>query len=177
MSTPALVESAVLAPVYRDGGGALHLIFVLRGPGGRHGNQLAFPGGRAEPGDTSALDTALREAEEEIGLSRQAVRVLASLPVVETAATGFRIAPFLGRLDGPPPAWRRQEEEIAAVLDVLVDDLLRPEALGEEEWQLETWAAPRRVPFYWIGEHRLWGATQRIVEPLLPRLVAGEWAI
>jgi hypothetical protein len=92
-------------------------------------------------------------------------------------ATGFRVAPFLGRLAGPPPTWRRQETEIAEILEVPVDDLARAEAHGEEVWELDAWPEPRRVAFYRIGPHKLWGATYRIVEPLLPRLLGGEWEI
>lgn len=167
----------MLAPVYRDAAGRLRLVLVLRSPRGVHGGQLALPGGRREPDDPDLRATALREAEEEIGLDRGLVEVLAALPVVETATTGFRIAPFLGRLPGPPPAWRRQEAEIAAVLDVAVDDLTRPGAHQEEEMSFPSWSGPRRVPYYRVGEHKLWGATYRIVHPLLPRLVSGEWAL
>jgi 8-oxo-dGTP pyrophosphatase MutT (NUDIX family) len=176
-ATLALVDSAVLAPLYRDPHGRLRLVFIRRGPHGIHGGQIAFPGGRREPEDPDLLTTALREAEEEIGLGRNSVDVLAILPVIETVATGFRVAPFLGRLNGPPPTWRRQETEIDEILEIPIDELLRPEARSVEHWQLPGWTAPREIPFYWIGPYKLWGATYKIVEPLLPRLVAGEWRV
>ena len=172
MSEP--VEAAVLAPVYRDGDGRVRIVLVVRGPRGIHGGQIALPGGRREPEDADLRATALREAHEEVGLDPAGVEVLCALPVVNTATSGFTIAPFLGRLTGPPPAWRRQETEIAAVLEVPIDELAAPE---EEEWHFPTWPAPRRMPFYRLGEHKLWGATYRIVHPLLPRLRAGEWPI
>ena len=173
----ALIDSAVLAPVYRDPQDQLRLVFVVKGPGGRHGGQVAFPGGRRESGDPDLLATALREAEEEIGLARHDVRILAELPIIETTSTGFRVAPFLGRLVGPPPVWRRQETEIAEIVEVPIAALLDPAAWGEELWQLPEWPKPRRIAFYRIGPHKLWGVTYRIVEPLLPRLVAGEWDV
>lgn len=176
-ATLSLVESAVLAPVYRDPRGALRLVFIRRSPHGVHGGQIAFPGGRRESTDASLLETALREAEEEIGLDRARVQVLAELPVVPTMSTGFRIAPFLGRLEGPPPTWRRQETEIDEILEVKVDDLLQPDTHATELWDFPAWPGRREVSFYRIGEHKLWGATYRIVEPLLPRLLAGEWQI
>lgn len=171
------VDSAVLAPAYRDAEGRLRLILVRRGPGGIHGGQLGFPGGRREPEDETLLATALREAQEEVGLDPETVQVVASLPVLDTISTGFRIAPFLGRLAAVPPVWRRQESEIAEVLDVAVDELLRPEAYGEEVWKYEHWPGPRLVPFYRVGDHKLWGATFNIVRPLLPRLASGEWDV
>ncbi|GAC1316357.1 MAG: hypothetical protein NVSMB2_09100 [Chloroflexota bacterium] len=171
----ALIESAVLAPVYRDPRGALRFVFIRRSPFGRHGGQIAFPGGRREPEDADLLATALREAQEEVGLDPKAVDVVAALPAIETVATGFRVAPFLGRLVGPPPTWRRQEREIDEILEIPLDDLLRPEAHAIERWQLPGWPEPREIAFYWIGEHKLWGATYNIVEPLLPRILEGEW--
>jgi 8-oxo-dGTP pyrophosphatase MutT (NUDIX family) len=165
-----LVDSAVLAPIYRDPRGDLRLVFIRRGPHGVHGGQLAFPGGRREPEDADLLATALREAEEEVGLDPTQVEVLTELPVVATVATGFRVAPFLGRLRGAPPAWRRQEDEIDEILDVRLDDLTRPEAHAVEMWQLPGWPEPREIPFYWIGPYKLWGATYRMVASILEYL-------
>jgi 8-oxo-dGTP pyrophosphatase MutT (NUDIX family) len=162
-ATLALIDSAVLAPLYRDADGRLRLVFIRRSPFGRHGGQIAFPGGRREPEDPDLLSTALREAEEEIGLERQSVEILAALPTVDTVATGFRVAPFLGRLSGPPPVWRRQETEIDEILEVAVDELTDPDAHAVETWQLPGWPSPREVPYYRIGPYKLWGATYKIV--------------
>jgi 8-oxo-dGTP pyrophosphatase MutT (NUDIX family) len=160
-----LVDSAVLAPLYRDPEGKLRLVFIRRSPHGLHGGQIAFPGGRREPEDATLLETALREAEEEVGLLRDQVEVLTQLPTIETVATGFRVAAFLGRLNGAPPTWRRQETEIDEILEVRVADLsTRTHAV--EEWQLPGWPEPREIPFYWIGPYKLWGATYRIVESI-----------
>lgn len=172
-----LVESAVLVPVFRAPDGRVRLVLVVRAPHGLHGGQLGLPGGRREAEDADLLATALREAQEEIGLSPADVEVLAPLPVVDTLSTGFRIAPFLARLSAPPTTWQRQEDEIAAVLEVPVDELRRPEAHGTELRQLPGWPEPRPVPFYRVGSHKLWGATYRIVHPLLPRLQAGDWGV
>lgn len=176
-ATSSLVDAAVLAPVYRDASGALRLIFIRRGPRGIHGGQLAFPGGRREAEDASFLATALRETEEEVGIRPADVEVLAELPIVDTWTTGYRIAPFLGRLLALPETWRIQEAEIAEVLDVAVADLMAPEAHAVESWHLPQWDRPQAVPYYRLGAYKLWGATYRIVQPLLPRLVAGEWEI
>jgi 8-oxo-dGTP pyrophosphatase MutT (NUDIX family) len=158
-----VLDSAVLAPLYRDPRNDLRLVFIRRSPHGIHGGQIAFPGGRREPEDVDLLATALREAEEEVGLDPNQVEVLTDLPMVETMATGFRVAPFLGRLNGAPPTWRRQETEIDEILEVRLDDLMRPGAHAVETWQLAGWPEPRQIPFYWIGPYKLWGATYKIM--------------
>ena len=173
-STLTLVESAVLAPIYRDPQDRLRLVFIRRSPHGIHGGQIAFPGGRWEPPDADLLATALREAEEEVGLDPTTVEVLAELPVIETMATGFRVTPFLGRLNGPPPTWRRQETEIEEILEVRLQDLIRPEAHAVEQWQLPGWPGPRPIPFYRIGPYKLWGATYRMLESIREYLANHE---
>jgi 8-oxo-dGTP pyrophosphatase MutT (NUDIX family) len=177
----SLVEAAVLVGVFRDpahgiDGGPLRLVLVRRSDGGLHGGQIAFPGGKREPGDASLADTALREAREEIGLPPAGARLLAELPVVQTLTSRFRISPFLAAIT-PPRSWRLDPREISEVLEVAIDDLLDPAAHGEESRHFPNWPGPRTIPYYRVGEHRLWGATYRIAHPLLRRLAAGEWGI
>ena len=107
------------------------MVLVRRSEGGAHGGQLAFPGGKPDPDDGSMLQTALREAWEEIGISPEAVEVLAHLPPTDTRTSGFRIFPFLARIT-PPVQWHRNEREVAEILDVRLADLALPEAHGEE---------------------------------------------
>lgn len=166
-SAPARRASAVLVPLYRDESNVLRVVLLRRAAGGLHGGQIAFPGGTRDPGDASDRDTALREAHEEIGLEPSRVTILAELPPVETGTSNFRIAPFVGRIDRPP-YWRPAFREVAEVLEPAVEDLARDEAQEEAVMSFGTWPEPRRVPFIRIGEHRLWGATHRILVPLLP---------
>lgn len=173
---PRLVDAAVLVPVYRDDTGDLRVILVRRSDGGAHGGQIAFPGGKREPGDATLVDTALREADEEIGLDPAKVDVLVTLPEVVTLTTGFRIAPFLARVRANGP-WTPEPREIAEVYDVRVADLALPETRGESMEQFPEWPEPRRIEFYHLGEHRLWGATFRILDPILPRLLRGDWSL
>jgi 8-oxo-dGTP pyrophosphatase MutT (NUDIX family) len=171
-----LREAAVLVPVYRRQDGQLMVVLVQRAQGGAHGGQLALPGGQRDPGDADLAATALREANEEIGLASDRVELLAALPVVETQTTGFRIAPFLAWLAGPV-RWRRQEREIGEVVELPVADLARPEVRAEEVRDFPTWPAPRRVRLWRVGGHEVWGVTYRILEPLVPRLLGGEWPL
>lgn len=173
---PLLRESAVLVPVFRDVAGEANLLLIRRTNYGVHGGQLAFPGGKREPADASLLATALRETEEEIGLPGAAIEVLAALPPVTTLTSNFYIAPFLARIT-PPPTWRVQPTEVAEVLPVPLRYLADPTNAGRETWQLPGWPAPTPVDFWRVGPQYLWGATYRIVQALLPRLLAGEWEI
>ncbi|MCP3956644.1 MAG: CoA pyrophosphatase [bacterium] len=169
-------ESAVLVPVYRRGDGDLRMIVIRRAAGGLHGGQLAFPGGKRDPEDVSLRATALRETWEEIGLEEGRAEILHDLPVANTLTSNFRISPFLARIE-PPGAWRPDEREVAEVLDVGVGTFARPRAHGEEMKDFPTWSQPRLVPFYRVESYRLWGLTYRILRPLVPRLLAGEWEV
>jgi 8-oxo-dGTP pyrophosphatase MutT (NUDIX family) len=169
-------DAAVLVPLFRDSAGVLRMVLLRRAEGGIHGGQLAFPGGNHEAGDASLVATALREAEEEIGLARKSVEILAELPVVETRTSGYRIAPFLARI-ARPALWAPAPSEVAEVIEADVAALARPAARGESLEVFPTWPGPQRIKFLRVGPHRLWGATYRITEPLLPHLMAGEWSI
>ena len=167
-------DAAVLVPLYRDSAGELRLVLIRRGEGGVHGGQLAFPGGKRDPGET-LLGTVLREVHEEIGLPGEAVDVIAELEPFETRTTGFRIHPFLARVQRPK-TWNVAAAEVAEVLEPPLA-AFGSESHAIEVWQLEGWPRPHTISFYRVGEHRLWGATYRILHPLLPRLVAGEWGL
>jgi 8-oxo-dGTP pyrophosphatase MutT (NUDIX family) len=167
-------DAAVLVPLYKGSQGDLRVVIVRRTEGGVHGGQLAFPGGKRAPQDGSLLDTAVREASEETGLSPAAVEVLGELPAVDTVVSGFLIHPYLARIT-PPAAWIREKREIAEILEVPLPDLVRRENHGEEVWQQPDWPRPHRISFYRVGPYKLWGATYRILRPLVPRLTAGEW--
>lgn len=175
-SAAPLRQAAVLVPIYRDAAGDLQLVLVRRGDFGIHGGQLAFPGGKPELTDASLVDTALRETWEETGLPATNVQILATLPTVSTYGSNFIITPFLGRIV-PQAVWLPMEHEIAEVLEVSVRHLADPSTHQEGEFWSPNRDASARLPFFQIGEHRLWGATYLMVQPLLPRLLAGEWDI
>ncbi len=175
LATP-IIMAAVVVPVFRPADGELRVVLVRRGEQGPHAGELAFPGGKGEPGDASLLATALREIREEIGLAAEQVAVLEDLPAVDTLVSGYRIFPFLARVR-PAPAWRFQAGEIAEVIEAKVRDLVRPEARADGVFRFPGFPDAIPAPFLRVGPHRLWGATLRILDPLLPRLLAGDWPI
>lgn len=89
-----------------------------------HAGQISFPGGRAEPEDRDAIDTALREAEEEVGLPRDRVEVIGTLPTY-TTVTNFVVTPVVG-LVAPDVALRPDPFEVAEVFEVPLSFLMDP---------------------------------------------------
>jgi 8-oxo-dGTP pyrophosphatase MutT (NUDIX family) len=167
----------VLAPVFRDDAGVLRVLLLLRTDRGIHGGQLGLPGGRPEPGDGgSFLATALREAEEEVGLLPSQVEVLAALDPVETMATGFRVYPFLG-LVPPDVEWRLQPDEVARLLTPAVADLGDATARRQLPFTSSYFAEAIEVEGIEVEGHVLWGMTLRLLDGLVPRLLAGEWEL
>ncbi len=155
-------EAAVLMPLTRAVDPSL--VFIKRAEHlSSHGGQVAFPGGMWEPGDSSLMDTALRESEEEIALPRGVVEVISTLPPRVTRYD-VRVSPFLGIIpEGlefvPDPS------ELESVFQVPLSYLSRVENLGTMDFDLPD--GRYRVPCYWIGEHCLWGFTLQLVGELL----------
>lgn len=169
--------SAVLVPVFRDCEGELCVLLVQRGPRGVHGGQIGLPGGKREPADASLVETALREAGEEIGLGREEIEILAPLEPRDTRTSGFRVHPYLARITAPQHL-RLAAGEITGVMTPAVSALADRSARLERELTFATWPDSRRVECVPLGEDwLLWGLTLRVLDALLPRLLAGEWAI
>jgi 8-oxo-dGTP pyrophosphatase MutT (NUDIX family) len=145
-----------------DGRGEPYAVFTRRRTDlRRHAGEISFPGGRHDPEDVDLQETALREAEEEIGLPRATVRLLGELPVTSTFATGYEIHPFVGLI----PAglqWRVSEREVDAVLELPLRVL--------RESRTRTRITRRGFAFetdaYIVDDHLIWGATARILEHL-----------
>ena len=171
-----LDDAAVLAPVFRDAEGTLRILLLVRADRGIHGGQLGLPGGRPEPGDHDFLATALRETHEEIGLPPDDVEILASLDPLETTATGFRVHPFLGLIPGDA-VFRPQPEEVAGLLTPSVEALGDVTARQRLPFTSNHFREPLEVEGIAIEGHVLWGMTLRLLDDLVPRLLAGEWEL
>jgi 8-oxo-dGTP pyrophosphatase MutT (NUDIX family) len=165
MDAPGNTDAAVLVPLYVDRGD-LHAVFTRRrGDLRRHAGEISFPGGRQEVPDEDLRETALREAEEEIGLAADAVELVGALPPTGTFVTSYRIHPFVGVI-APGHAWTPQPSEVEEVLELSLPDLVR----GHESRRLLRRGVPIKTPTYTVGDSFVWGATARIVEQLLERL-------
>jgi 8-oxo-dGTP pyrophosphatase MutT (NUDIX family) len=165
IEVPGLVDAAVLVPLYLDAG-KLHAVFTKRRAElRRHAGEISFPGGRQDPDDESLLATALREAEEEIGLPRGEVQLVGALPPTPTVVTGYRIHPFVGVIDAGR-AWTPQPSEVESVLELPLAALAR----GHRDRRLVRKGVPFKTVTYTVDEQLVWGATARIVRSLLERL-------
>jgi 8-oxo-dGTP pyrophosphatase MutT (NUDIX family) len=158
-------DAAVLVPLYIDGG-ELHAVFTKRREDlRRHPGEISFPGGRYDEGEPDLQSTALREAEEEIGLPSSAVEIVGALQPTPTIATGYAIYPFVGLIE-PGLAWTLSPREVAEVLELSLGELRD----GYVRQRLVRRGLPIRTDTYVVGDHLIWGATARILSDLFDRI-------
>ncbi|MBA3328381.1 MAG: CoA pyrophosphatase [Solirubrobacterales bacterium] len=158
-------EAAVLVPLY-VADGELHAVFTRRRDDmRRHPGEISFPGGRRDEGEDDLRVTALREAEEEIGLPREAVQLLGALAPTPTVATNYAVYPYVGLIE-PGREWTISAREVDAVLELRLTDL----RAGHGRRRLLRRGVPFRTDVYAVGEQLIWGATARMVADLLDRV-------
>jgi 8-oxo-dGTP pyrophosphatase MutT (NUDIX family) len=159
-------KAAVLVALYVDGGD-LRTVFTRRRHDLRsHAGEISFPGGRRDDDEDDLRVTALREAEEEIGLPREQVRIVGALAPTPTVATSYAVYPFVGLIE-PGRAWTPSADEVEEVLELRLADLRA--AHGRR--RLLHRGIPFRSDVYSVGEGLvIWGATARIVGDLLARI-------
>jgi 8-oxo-dGTP pyrophosphatase MutT (NUDIX family) len=146
-----------------------HLVFIRRATGLRsHSGEIAFPGGSVDPGDASPAFTALREAQEEIGLDPSRVDLLGIMLPVFTVVSNFLITPVVGYLPHGPGNLRLQASEVDELLLFPLEGLMNPSIYHTEEWTRG--GVARTVYFYDYGSYRVWGATARMLNALLELL-------
>jgi len=159
-------KAAVLVALYVDGGD-VHAVFTRRRHDLRsHAGEISFPGGRRDEDEDDLRVTALREAEEEIGLPREHVRIVGALTPTPTVATNYAIYPFVGLIE-PGLTWTPSAQEVDQVLELRLTDLRAAHARR----RLLHRGIPFRSDVYSVGEGLvIWGATARIVGDLLARV-------
>jgi 8-oxo-dGTP pyrophosphatase MutT (NUDIX family) len=158
------VEAAVLIPI-RVNGDRLVLVFTKRRSDlRRHAGEISFPGGRRDPGE-GLRETALREAEEEIGLRPELVTIVGALPPTSTFVTNYVVYPFVGLIEASG-AFEGNPDEVEAVVELGLADLVA----GFERKRLIRRGVPIKTDTYTVAGHFIWGATARILANLIERL-------
>ncbi|GAC1566977.1 MAG: CoA pyrophosphatase [Ktedonobacteraceae bacterium] len=162
---PYARKAAVLIGLFEHEGEATR-VFIRRASTMRsHSGEIAFPGGSVDQGDESPVWTALREAQEEIGLHPARVEVLGVMPPVFTVVSNFLITPVVAYLPQGPGTLRMEPGEVADLLLLPLQGLADPAITHTEEWTRGGLA--RSVYFYDYGSYRVWGATARMLNALL----------
>jgi 8-oxo-dGTP pyrophosphatase MutT (NUDIX family) len=159
-----MIPSAVLIPLFcREG--QCHMLFTERSSElSSHKGQVCFPGGASQPGDSSLLHTALREAEEEIGLKPEDVEIIAELDDITTVSTGYVISPFVAFIPYPYP-FKVNHQEITEVFSVPLSFLVDRDHL-KKDCQISD-SQVFTTPCYQYAGHVIWGATSRILRQLI----------
>ncbi|HTB70005.1 MAG TPA: CoA pyrophosphatase [Solirubrobacteraceae bacterium] len=162
--------AAVLVPLFVPANGEQpHVVLTRRRADlRRHAGEISFPGGRKDREDPDLAATALREADEEIGLAPTAVELIGELPAISTFATGYEIHPFVGLIE-PGQRWRLSPREVDAVLELPLAELGR----SRTRTRLERRGITFETDAYVLDGQMIWGATFRIIENLSERLREG----
>jgi len=166
---PALVRAGVLLPLFcKDG--SYHILFTRRTDKvKRHKGEISFPGGIYDSSDGDLEATALREADEEVGIKRQDVELLGALDEVMTM-TDFVVSPFVGLIPFPY-VFVPSVEEIEEIIILPLSGFLEEGVLSEEDWTYQEKTA--KVYTYHCGRHVIWGATAKILRQFLDLITAG----
>jgi 8-oxo-dGTP pyrophosphatase MutT (NUDIX family) len=166
------VAAAVLVPLFESFGDVSVILTKRPDTMPSHQGEISFPGGKYEPSlDPDLRATALREANEEIGLDPGAVEIVARLEGISTVASKFVITPFVGFLRARP-ALVADPREVVRVLDVPLSELMADGVYREERWEVPTFDLD--VQFYELTDETVWGATARILTSFLAHLLSGR---
>jgi len=174
---PQTRPAAVLLPLFEAAGEARLILTKRPETMPSHQGEIAFPGGKHEPGtDVDLRATALREAHEEIGLEPGLVEVVAELDHMVTVSAGFDLTPFVGLLPRRPEL-SPDDREVDAVFDVALSELLGDDVFREERWDvppemLVGVGNDRAIHFFELAGETVWGATARILVGFLAHLTA-----
>ena len=156
-------SSSVLILVYPNEESELELLLTLRTSGIDHGGQISFPGGRSEQGETAA-DTALREANEEVGIDPEQVEIVGRMTNLYVNHSNNQVTPVVGYLDRSPEL-TLDPREVEEAFSVELDSLLHKKNLTVEDWELGSHSF--KVPYWDVHRVPLWGATAMMLNEFL----------
>lgn len=156
-------KSSVLILVYPNDECELELLLTLRTSDIDHGGQISFPGGRSEKGE-SAVDTALREAQEEVGIKPDDVEIIGRLTNLYVNHSNNQVTPIVGYLSDTPEL-SLDPREVEEAFSVELASLVHKKNLTVEDWELGSHSY--KVPYWDVHRVPLWGATAMMLNEFL----------
>ncbi|MEL7122860.1 MAG: CoA pyrophosphatase [Bacteroidota bacterium] len=146
-----------------------HIVLIertSRNPKDRHKGQIAFPGGRYEEQDNTLARTAVREAEEEVGIDASSIQLIGGLTPLYIPVSNYNVEPYVG-FTNATPTFIPQEDEVASILEVPLSDFLNPATLQKTQINLGNGMQLQDVPFFNIQGKIVWGATAMMLNELI----------
>jgi len=165
MPLEQLRPAAVLLPLFQEQGEDFVLLTRRTDDLEHHAGEISFPGGGRHPEDPDLLTTALRETEEEMGISPDHVTIYGRLDDF-ISVHGYRVTPFVGEF-AAPYAYTANPAEIAEVIELPLRSFLAEGVWHQEDWTYRGRVHP--VDFYHVGGYQVWGMTAAILRHFLQR--------
>lgn len=157
-------QAAVMALFYEKNK-QTHIVLILRKTyKGIHSNQVGFPGGKVEEEDNDLLDTALRETFEEVGVPKDDMMLIKELTNIYIPPSNFWVQSFMG-YSTKPVNFVAQEDEVEAIIEVPLIELLDPSSLGKHRITT-SYATDIEVPTLQLQEQVVWGATAMMLSEI-----------
>jgi 8-oxo-dGTP pyrophosphatase MutT (NUDIX family) len=154
-----------------------HIVLIerdSRNPNDRHRGQISFPGGQFEPGDQTLANTALREAEEEVGAPAKDIQLLGALTELYIPVSNFSVSPYVGMMNYAP-TFSPQQEEVNDILEVPFELFTDPGNVRQKDMAVGPNGSLklRGVPYFHIFDRTVWGATAMMLNELV-ELLGGD---
>lgn len=166
-------ESAILALFYPNNDN-WSLALIQRNndnPNDRHSGQISFPGGRRENTDKNLQETALREAEEEIGVIKEDIQILGALTDLYIPVSNFKVQGYVGVLPYTPD-FIPNKSEVRTILQPTLKSLRDKNNIRHIDMEINPRITIKGVPYFAVDEHVVWGATAMMISEILVMLEA-----
>jgi 8-oxo-dGTP pyrophosphatase MutT (NUDIX family) len=163
------VDASVLLLLYPGISNELKMVFIERmseNLNDHHRGQISFPGGRFEKTDADFAETALREAEEEIGVAASSVEIIGALTELFVPVSGYLIHPYVG-FTNKTPSFIPQQSEVQSIIESDLETIMDRKARKYKDVRTPSNMLLKNVPYFDIEGRTVWGATAMILNEFL----------